>query len=93
MGGPLCKGGNRRGAVLEADSHERLSEGGGISCNLNCTPTQEFLSGFGFAGPAFVVAGSLAVGWQARPLGRVGTLTIVIIAAAVALALLAVAFA
>lgn len=61
-----------------------------MSCDLNCTPTQEFLSGMGFAGPAFVVAGSLAVGWlvsRRAPLSRNGTLTIGIIAAVVVLAL------
>ena len=73
-----------------------MAEGGGISCDLNCTPTQEFLSGLGFAGPAFAVAGSLAVGWPVSrrvPLSRIGTLTIGIIAAVVVLALLAEAFA
>ena len=73
-----------------------MAEGGGISCDLNCTPTQEFLSGLGFAGPAFVVGGSLAVGWlvsRGAPLSRIGTLTVGIIAAVVVLVLLAEAFA
>ena len=73
-----------------------MAEGGGISCNLNCTPTQEFLSGLGFAGPASVVAVSFSVGWlvsRRAPLGRIGTLTIGIIAAVVVLVLLAEAFA
>ena len=73
-----------------------MAEGGGISCNLNCTPTQEFLSGLGFAGPAFVVAASLTVGWlvsRRTPLSAIATLTIGIMAAVVVLVLLAEAFA
>ena len=73
-----------------------MAEGGGLSCDLNCTPTQEFLSGLGFAGPAFLVAGSIAIGWlvsRRAPLSRNGTLTIGIIAAVVVLVLLAEAFA
>lgn len=73
-----------------------MAEGGGISCTLNCTPTQEFLSGLGFAGRAFVVAASLSVGWlvsRRAPLSRIATLTIGIIAAVVVLVLLAEAFA
>lgn len=68
------------------------AEGGSPSCTLNCTPTQEFLSGLGFAGPAFVVAASLSVGWlvsRRAPLSRIATLTIGIIAAVVVLVLLA----
>jgi hypothetical protein len=73
-----------------------MAEGGGISCDLNCTPTQEFLNGLGFAGAAFFVAGSVAVGWlvsRRAPLSRNGTLTIGIIAAAVVLVLLTEALA
>ncbi len=54
------------------------------------------MSGLGFAGPAFVVAGSLAVGWLVSgraPLSRIGTLTIGIIASGVVLVLLAEALA
>lgn len=73
-----------------------MVEGGGVSCNLNCTPTQEFLGGLSFAGPAFAVAASLSVGWlvsRRAPLSRIATLTIGIIAAVVVLVLLAEAFA
>ena len=66
-----------------------LAEGGGLSCDRNCSPTQQFLNDSGIIRTVVAVGVSLGVGWWAsgRPWSRRGK-TVLVLATSFVLAVL-----